>query len=68
MAYDEALADRIRVLMSDDPLAFDLGAQVAMIDAHAAEVVVDEQGDWWVTHCGWGQAGVHLAPLTWSDR
>ena len=30
----------------------------ATIDAHAAEVVVDEHGDWWVTHCGWGQGGV----------
>ena len=35
----------------------------ATIDAHAAEVVVDERGDWWVTHCGWGQGGVSLAPL-----
>ena len=45
---------------------FDLADQVATIDAHAAEVVVDEHGDWWVTHCGWGQGGVWLAPLTWD--
>jgi beta-fructofuranosidase len=61
--YDLRAYRRTRVLVSDDPMAFDLTGQVATIDAHAAEVVVDERGDWWVTHCGWGQGGVHLAPL-----
>lgn len=37
--------------------------QVGTIDAHAAEVVVDEGGRTWVSHCGWGQGGVYLAPL-----
>ena len=23
-------------------------------------------GDWWVSHCGWGQGGVHLARLIWT--
>ena len=64
--YDLRAYRRTRVLVSDDPLAFDLGGQVATIDAHAAEVVVDAQGDWWVTHCGWGQGGVFLAPITWA--
>jgi beta-fructofuranosidase len=64
--YDMAAYRRTRVLVSDDPLSFDLAGQVATIDAHAAEVIVDEHGDWWVSHCGWGQGGVHLAPLTWT--
>ena len=34
--------------------------------AHAAEVVVDEEGATWVSHCGWGQGGVYLAPLRWT--
>ncbi len=62
--YDRAAYRRTRVLASDDPLSFDLGDQVATIDAHAAEVVVDEHSDRWVSHCGWGQGGVYLAPLT----
>ena len=39
---------------------------VTVVDAHAAEIVVDEHGDSWVSHCGWGQGGVFLAPLSWS--
>jgi beta-fructofuranosidase len=61
--YDLRAYRRTRVLVSDDPLSFDLADQVGSIDAHAAEIVVDEQGDRWVTHCGWGQGGVYLAPL-----
>jgi beta-fructofuranosidase len=63
--YDLACYRRTRVLASDDPMAFDLDALVATIDAHAAEVIVDEVGATWVSHCGWGQGGVHLAPLSW---
>ena len=62
--YDRAAYRRTRVLASDDPLSFDLANQVATIDAHAAEVIVDDHGDHWVSHCGWGQGGVYLAPLT----
>jgi beta-fructofuranosidase len=65
--YDRAAYRRTRVLVSDDPLHFDLDGLVATIDAHAAEVIVDEQGRDWVSHCGWGQGGVHLAPLDWGD-
>lgn len=65
--YDPAAYRRTRVLASADPLSFDLDGQVATVDAHAAEVVVDEQGGWWVSHCGWGQGGVFLAPLTFQD-
>lgn len=63
--WDEPSYRRTRVLVSDDPLAFDARNQVAVIDAHAAEVILDESGRWWVSHCGWGQGGVHLAPLSW---
>lgn len=31
-----------------------------------AEVIRDG-GDWFVSHCGWGQGGVYLAPLSWSE-
>jgi beta-fructofuranosidase len=61
--YDPAAYRRTRVLMSDDPFRFELAGQVGTIDAHAAEVVVDEHGATWVSHCGWGQGGVYLAPL-----
>jgi beta-fructofuranosidase len=55
------------VLVSDDPLSFDAADRVGYLDAHASEVIVDEDGRTWVSHCGWGQGGVYLAPLRWDD-
>ena len=67
---DPAAYRRTRVLASNDPFHFDPADQVATIAAHAAEVIVDEhdgEASWWVSHCGWGMGGVHLAPLLWTD-
>ncbi len=64
--YDVRHYRGTRVLASDDPLRFDLDGQVGFLDAHAAEVVVDDDDRWWVSHCGWGQGGVFLAPLDWD--
>jgi beta-fructofuranosidase len=47
-----------------DPLHFDLDGLVTVVDAHAGEVIVDEEGGRWLSHCGWGQRGVFLAPLS----
>ena len=55
-----------RVLQSDDPFRFEAEHRVATIASHAAEVVVDERGDSWVSHCGWSMGGVYLAPLHWD--
>ena len=38
-----------------------------MTVSHAAEVVRDLDGKWYVSRCGWGEGGVYLAPLVWSD-
>jgi len=64
--YDPASYRRSRILVSDDPFSFDAADEVGRIDAHAAEVVVDVDGSTWVSHCGWGQGGVYLAPLAWD--
>lgn len=55
-----------RVLQSRDPFQFDLDGQVGFLDSHASEVVTDEAGLTWVSHCGWNQGGVYLARLEWS--
>jgi beta-fructofuranosidase len=65
--YDPASYRRTRVLVSDDPFSFDAADEVGRIDAHAAEVIVDEDGATWISHCGWGQGGVFVAPLEWTD-
>ncbi len=64
--YSNAAYRTTTVLMSDDPLHFDDAGIVGTINAHAAEVIVDEAGATWISHCGWGQGGVYLAPLSWS--
>lgn len=56
------------VFVSDDPLHFDVADTVGHIASHAAEVVRDTDGSWWVTHAGWEQGGVYLAPLYWPGR
>ena len=55
------------VFRSKDPCRWDLKDQAGHIDAHAAEVIHDTDDKWYVSHCGWGQGGVFLAPLYWHD-
>jgi beta-xylosidase len=64
--WDRAAYRRSALLASRDPLSFERDAIVATIDAHAAEFVTDESGQQWVSHCGWGQQGVWLAPIEWQ--
>ena len=40
---------------------------VGIIHSHAAEVIRDQHGQWWVSRCGWGQLGVYLAPLHFDE-
>lgn len=53
------------VFRSSDPFAFSPDQQVGHVDSHAAEVVADGE-NWYVSHAGWGQGGVYLAPLNWT--
>ncbi len=55
------------VFRSKDPLHWNLADKVGHISSHAAEVVRDVDGRWYVSHAGWGQGGLYLAPLIWSD-
>lgn len=51
------------VFRSADPFDFEDAELVGHIASHAAEVVNDGD-DWFVTSAGWGEGGLHLAPLT----
>ncbi len=55
------------VYRSQDPFHFEFGNRAGQINAHAAEVVVDAAGSWFITHAGWGQGGLWLAPLGWTS-
>lgn len=55
------------VYRSDNPFKWTIEDEAARIDSHAAEIIRDESGKWYVSHCGWGQGGVYLAPLYWKD-
>jgi beta-fructofuranosidase len=59
--------DGTDVFVSSDPLQWKIEDKVGHIPAHAAEVVRDMDGKWYVSRCGWGRGGVYLAPLTWKD-
>jgi len=53
--------------VSRDPFHWDRTALAGVIPAHACEVVRDVDGAWYISHCGWFQGGVYLAPLRWND-
>ncbi|MFA5292295.1 MAG: ADP-ribosylglycohydrolase family protein [Phycisphaerae bacterium] len=55
------------VYRSTDPFKWTYEQKVPIIRTHAAEVVRDVDGQWYISHCGWGQGGVYLAPLKWND-
>ena len=55
------------VYRSKDPFKWSPEDEVARINSHAAEVIRDADGKWYVSHCGWGQGGVYLASLEWND-
>ena len=57
----------VNVYRSRDPLAWTPEDKVGEFYAHASEVVQDEKGKWWVSHVGWEQGGLSIAPLTWKD-
>ena len=59
--------DGTDVFVSDSPDSWQLEDKVGHIAAHAAEVVRDKDGKWYVSRCGWGRKGVYLAPLQWHD-
>jgi arabinan endo-1,5-alpha-L-arabinosidase len=59
--------DVTEVFVSLDPFHWNKQDRVGRIAAHAAEVVRDLDGKWYVSRCGWGRGGVYLAPLTWKD-
>ncbi|MBM4092551.1 MAG: hypothetical protein FJ276_24485 [Planctomycetes bacterium] len=59
--------DGTDVFRSKDPFHWRVDDKVGHIEAHAAEVVRDVDGKWYVSRCGWGRGGVYLAPLTWND-
>jgi sucrose-6-phosphate hydrolase SacC (GH32 family) len=56
------------VYRSADPFHWTIAHQVAEIPAHAVEVVIDRTGQEYVSHCGWGQGGLYLAPLHWHTQ
>lgn len=54
------------VYQSDDPLRFELENEVAVLDAHAPEIVQDEDGDWFISSVEWPHRGVSIARLVWE--
>lgn len=60
-AYDH----RTQVYRSADPTDFDRAELVAGLQAHAPEVIEDEDGDWFISSAEWPRRGVSIAPLAW---
>ncbi|MHB8900867.1 MAG: family 43 glycosylhydrolase [Thermoguttaceae bacterium] len=52
------------VYQSDDPSKFE--DEVAVLDAHAPEILKDEAGDWFISSVEWPHRGVSIAHLVWE--
>ncbi|HTB84003.1 MAG TPA: family 43 glycosylhydrolase [Candidatus Sulfotelmatobacter sp.] len=59
--------DGTDVFVSRDPFHWDIADKVGHFPAHAAEIVRDTDGKWYISRAGWGRGGVYLAPLVWKD-
>lgn len=59
--------DTVNVYVSHDSLCWSPGDHVFAYTGHACEVIRDEFGDWFISHVGWEQDGLWIAPLTWHD-
>ena len=59
--------DGTDAFVSQDPFRWDPAAKVGHFPAHAAEIVQDTDGKWYISRAGWGRGGLYLAPLIWND-
>jgi beta-fructofuranosidase len=59
--------DGTDAFVSRDPFHWNPGDRVGHFFAHAAEVVRDNNGKWYISRAGWGRGGLYLAPLIWKD-
>jgi beta-fructofuranosidase len=59
--------DGTDVFLSDNPFHWNITDKVGHFPAHAAEIVRDEKGNWYVSRAGWGRGGLYLAPLIWKN-
>jgi hypothetical protein len=59
--------DATDVYLSGNPFCWTMADRVATVPAHAAEVLQDVDGQWYISHCGWFRGGLYLAPLQWQD-
>ncbi|MBN2018864.1 MAG: family 43 glycosylhydrolase [Sedimentisphaerales bacterium] len=55
------------IFRSRNPFKWEIADKVGHIMSHAAEVIRDVDGKWYVSHCGFGQGGVYLSNLYWND-
>lgn len=55
------------IFQSTTPYQWELDDLVGHVHSHAAEVIRDLDGKWYVSACGWGQNGVYLAPMIFRD-
>jgi hypothetical protein len=59
--------DQTDVYVSPDPFHWDIADKAGRIHSHASEIVRDAAGHWYISHAGWMNGPVALAPLYWRD-
>lgn len=60
--------DKTNVYWSKDPHSFPRKQFVTELEAHAPELIRVNDGQWFITTCGWDKSGLYLAPLNWTAK
>ncbi len=55
------------VFESSSPFFWDIENEVGTFPAHAGEIISLADGSTFLSRAGWGEGGLYLAPLNWSD-
>lgn len=57
-----------KVFKSRDLFYWEQEDEVATLETHAAEIITDNKGKWYISHCGLKRGGLYLAPFFWHDE
>jgi arabinan endo-1,5-alpha-L-arabinosidase len=56
------------VYRSPNPLYWKFESEITSFPSHAAEVIRDDEGKWYVSGAGWDREGVFVAPMQWEPQ
>lgn len=57
-----------KVFRSKDLFSWAATDEIGILESHAAEIIKDTDGKWYISHCGLKRGGLYLSPFYWHDE